>query len=74
MKTLAALCAALALAGCARERIVSVPCIDAADLPPETVKPQLTGNAGVDLATMTDTALKLLDEAVKLRALTKGCI
>ena len=74
MKAVIALCAALALAGCTKERIVSVPCIDAADLPPETPKPTLTGNAGVDLAIMTDTALQLLDEATKLRALAQGCI
>ena len=72
-RTVAA-CAALALAGCAKERIVSVPCIQISDLPPETVKPHLTGNAGVDLAIMTDTALQLLDEVVKLRALASGCV
>ena len=70
----ALLMCAFILAGCTKERIVSVPCIDAADLPPETPKPILTGNAGIDLAIMTDTALQLLDEAVKLRALTSGCV
>lgn len=74
MKYAIALCAALALAGCTKERIVSVPCINAADLPPETPRPVLTGNAGIDLARMTDTALQLLDEAVKLRALASGCV
>lgn len=63
----------IALAGCG-DHVVSVPCIDPADLPPETVKPHLTGNAGIDLAIMTDTALQLLDEAVKLRNLTRGCV
>lgn len=65
--------AALALGMCSGP-IVSTPCIDEADLPPETAKPTLTGNAGLDLAIMTDTALQLLDEAVKLRALTRGCV
>lgn len=74
MKAVIAMCAALALAGCAKQSLVSVPCIDAADLPPETAKPVLTGNAGMDLAIMTDTALQLLDEAVKLRALASGCV
>lgn len=69
-----ALCAALALAGCGQKQIVSAPCINAADLPPETAKPVLTGNAGTDLAIMTDTALQLLDEAVRLRALASGCV
>lgn len=75
MKAVVALSAALALAACgAKERVVSVPCINEADLPAETPKPVLTGNQGIDLGIMTDTALKLLDEAVKLRALTRGCI
>lgn len=68
------MCAALTVAGCGQKQIVSVPCIDAADLPAETPKPTLTGNAGLDLAIMTDTALALLDEAVKLRALASGCL
>lgn len=73
MKYAIALFAALALAGCVKERPVSVPCLNRADLPVETVKPELTGNAGLDLAIMTRTALELLDEATKLRALMEGC-
>lgn len=66
---------ALVLASCGpRERLVSVPCIQISDIPPETPKPVLSGNAGIDLARMTDTALQLLDEAVKLRALASGCV
>jgi hypothetical protein len=64
----------LALGFCSPDKVVSVPCIDAADLPPETPRPVLTGNAGIDLARMTDTALQLLDEAVRLRALASGCV
>lgn len=65
----------LLLSGCGqRERIVSVPCAVASDLPAETVKPRLTGNERMDLAIMTDTALSLLDEAVRLRAVLSGCV
>ena len=72
---LTAALALLLLSGCApRERIVSAPCVSAADLPPETPRPILTGNERMDLATMTDTALALLDEAVRLRALLTGCV
>ena len=72
---LGAALALLLMSGCApRERLVSVPCAHATDLPPETPKPVLTGNERMDLATMTDTALALLDEAVRLRLLLTGCI
>lgn len=66
---------ALVLVSCGpHERITSVPCIDASQMPPETPRPVLSGNAGVDLAIMTRTALELLDEAEKLRALASGCV
>lgn len=65
---------ALVLASCGpKEHLVSTPCLDRSALPPETAKPVLTGNAGRDLAIMTNTALELLDEAEKLRAMMEGC-
>ena len=71
---LSAALALLLLSGCGpRERLVSVPCANVADLPAATPRPVLSGNERMDLAIMTDTALALLDEAVKLRALLTGC-
>ena len=71
---LTAALALLLLSGCApKTRIVSVPCAVAADLPAETPRPVLSGNERMDLAIMTQTALALLDEAVRLRAMLTGC-
>lgn len=53
---------------------VAVACIDRADIPPETEKPKLTGDASQDSAILLDTALKLRDESTHLRALMAGCV
>ena len=75
MKPLITLCLVALLSGCAsKPDVISVPCVSASDLPPETPKPVLSGNEKRDLGIMTRTALDLLDEASKLRALLSGCV
>ena len=72
---LAAALTLLFVSGCApRERIVSVPCVEQASIPPETQKPVLTGNAVADVMVMLDTILALRNETGDLRALLKGCV
>lgn len=74
---LAAALALLVLSGCGpRDRIVSVPCVNAKDLPadPPSARDRLTGNAATDVLVLADIALAWKAVAVKRAALLAGCV
>lgn len=63
------------IVGCApKDRLVSVSCVQVSDIPPETQKPTLTGNAAADAMILLETVLALRNETGDLRALIKGCV
>lgn len=77
------LCAAIAfilgllITGCApKVKLVSVPCIDAKDVPaePESVRPRLTGNAASDVLVLADGLLAWKAYGLRLHGLTAGCV
>lgn len=68
---------ALVLTACGpREKLVSVPCIDAKDIPaePESIRPRLTGDAVYDATVLAQGLLAWKAVAIKQRALMAGCI
>lgn len=74
---LGAALALLLLSGCAG-KVVSVPvaCIDASAIPaePGSVKPHLTGDAVNDATVLALGLLAWKEYAIKLHALTAGCV
>lgn len=72
---LAAALTLLLLSGCGpKERIVSVPCAQRADNPPDPgpAKP-LTGNASVDVIILAERLLAWKEVAITRGALLEGC-